>query len=256
VKRNELPSWKRTDTTNPVAIISDQNEIRLADLLPIRHSRMEESPWTYYRGAAAVMAADLASRADTGLTVQLCGDAHILGFGLWATPERRLSFDLRDFDETLPGPFEWDVSRLLASIVVLARETGLKSSVAEQAVARCVQTYRDRIGHYATATQLDIWYDLITVQKFVGLFAPEEQEQVSSHIERKARRRTSAGAVRKLTKRVRGHLRIIEDPPLGSDCSQTSPRWLTKCSRPTAPRSRNTAVTCSTDSHSSTRRAR
>jgi uncharacterized protein (DUF2252 family) len=197
-----------------VAIISTQNEIRLAELLPIRHSRMAESPWAYYRGAAAVMAADLASRPDTGLTVQLGGDAHILNFGLWATPERRLAFDLRDFDETLPGPFEWDVSRLVASIVVLARETGVKASVAERAVARCLQTYRDRIGRYAGAGQLDIWYDVITAQQLVELFAPEEQEQVSSHIERRARRRTSAGAVRKLTECVQGHLRIIEDPPL------------------------------------------
>jgi uncharacterized protein (DUF2252 family) len=214
LKRNELARWERTGATDPVAIISAQNDLRLAELLTIRHSRMATSPWAYYRGAAAVMAADLASRADTGLTVQLCGDAHILNFGLWATPERRLSFDLRDFDETLPGPFEWDVSRLVASIVVLARESGLKASVADEAVARCLQTYRDRIGRYARARQMDIWYDLIGAQQFVELFAPEDQEQVSSHIERKARRRTSAGAVGKLTKRVRGHLRIIEDPPL------------------------------------------
>ena len=214
LRRNELAGWQRTDAKDPVAIISAQNEIRLAGLLPLRHSRMAESPWAYYRGAAAVMAADLASRRDTGLNVQLGGDAHILNFGLWATPERRLSFDLRDFDETLPGPFEWDVSRLVASIVVLARETGVKASVAERAVARCLQTYRDRIGHYAKARQLDIWYDLITAQQFVALFAPEEQEQISSHIDRKAQRRTSAGAARKLTERVRGQLRIIEDPPL------------------------------------------
>ena len=214
LKRSELAKWQRTSATNPTEIITAQNEIRLAELLPLRHARMAASPWPYYRGAAAVMAVDLGSRPDTGLTVQLCGDAHVLNFGLWATPERRLSFDLRDFDETLPGPFEWDVSRLVASIVVLAREYGLKASVAEGAVARCLQTYRDRIGHYARARQLDIWYDLITVQQFVSLFASEDQEQVFSHIERKARRRTSAGAVRKLTERVRGHLRIIEDPPL------------------------------------------
>jgi uncharacterized protein (DUF2252 family) len=174
---------------------------------------MAESPWAYYRGAAAVMAADLASRPNTGLIVQLGGDAHILNFGLWATPERRLSFDLRDFDETLPAPFEWDLSRLVASIVVLARDTGVKASVAERAVAGCLQMYRARMSDYATARQLDIWYDAITAEKLVSLFAPEEQEQISSHIERRARRRTSAGAVRKLTERVRGHLRIIEDPP-------------------------------------------
>ena len=214
LRRNELAGWQRTDAKDPVAIVLAQNEIRLAELLPLRHSRMAESPWAYYRGAAAVMAADLASRRDTGLNVQLGGDAHILNFGLWATPERRLSFDLRDFDETLPGPFEWDVSRLVASIVVLARETGVKASVAERAVARCLQTYRDRIGQYAKARQLEIWYDLITAQQFVAMFAPEEQEQISSHIDRKAQRRTSAGAARKLTERVRGHLRIIEDPPL------------------------------------------
>ena len=175
---------------------------------------MAASPWAFYRGAAAVMAADLASRPGTGLTVQLCGDAHVLNFGLWATPERQLSFDLRDFDETLPGPFEWDVSRLVASIVVLAREHGLKPNIAERAVARCLRTYRDRISQYARARQLDIWYDLITARQFIALFAPEEQEQVSSHIERKARRRTSAGAVQKLTERVHGHLRIVDDPPV------------------------------------------
>ena len=213
-KRGELAGWERTDATDPVVLISAQNSIRLPELLPIRYSRMATSPWTFYRGAAAVMAADLASRADTGLTVQLCGDAHVLNFGLWATPERQLSFDLRDFDETLEGPFEWDVSRLVASIVVLAREYGLETNVAERAVARCLQTYRERITEYASAKQLDIWYDLITAQRFVRLFAAEDREQVTSHIERKARRRTSAGAARKLTERVDGHLRIIDDPPL------------------------------------------
>ena len=214
VKRGELARWERTDETDPLALISAQNAIRLPELLPLRHSRMAASPWAFYRGAAAVMAADLASRPGTGLTVQLCGDAHVLNFGLWATPERQLSFDLRDFDETLPGPFEWDVSRLVASIVVLAREHGLKPNIAERAVARCLRTYRDRISQYARARQLDIWYDLITARQFIALFAPEEQEQVSSHIERKARRRTSAGAVQKLTERVHGHLRIVDDPPV------------------------------------------
>ncbi|HEY2436150.1 MAG TPA: DUF2252 domain-containing protein [Solirubrobacteraceae bacterium] len=214
LKRSELAGWDRTGAADPVAMISAQNAIRLPELLPIRHSRMATSPWAFYRGAAAVMAADLGSRADTGLTVQLCGDAHILNFGLWATPERQLSFDLRDFDETLPGPFEWDVSRLVASIVVLARDNGVKASAAERAVARCLRAYRDRMSDYAQARQLDIWYDLITAQRFTALFAPEDQEQISSHIERKARRRTSAGAAKKLTTRIGSHLRITEDPPL------------------------------------------
>jgi len=188
--------------------------MRLADLVAIRYGRMAAGPWSFYRGAAVVMASDLASRPDTGLTVQLCGDAHLLNFGLWATPERQLSFDLRDFDETLPGPFEWDVSRLVASIVVLARDTGLKESTAEQAVADCLRAYRRRIADYAQSKQLDIWYDLITAGQLVGLYKPAEQEQVWAHIKRKARRRTSAGAARKLTETVGGQIRITEDPPL------------------------------------------
>ena len=256
LKRSELAKWQRTSATNPTAIITAQNEIRLAELLPIRHARMATSPWPYYRGAAAVMAADLGSRPDTGLTVQLCGDAHVLNFGLWATPERRLSFDLRDFDETLPGPFEWDVSRLVASIVVLARESGLRASVAEEAVARCLQTYRDRIGHYARAKQLDIWYDLITVQQFVSLFASEDQEQVFSHIERKARRRTSAvpsGSSPSASEATYGSSRTHRS---GSDCRRTSRPWRTRFSRPTEPRYLNTAATCSIASRSSMPRAR
>ena len=107
---------------------------------------MAESAWAFYRGAAAVMAGDLASRPDTGLTVQLCGDAHVLNFGLWATPERQLSFDLRDFDETLPGPFEWDVSRLVASIVVLARDNGVKPDRPNERSPKCLRAYRERIA--------------------------------------------------------------------------------------------------------------
>ena len=122
-----------------------QNAVRAPDLVPIRHGRMAASPWTYYRGAAAVMAADLASRPDSGLTVQLCGDAHVLNFGLWATPERQLSFDLRDFDETLPGPFEWDLMRMVASLQVLAREAGLTNpKEADRAVRAALDGYRSR----------------------------------------------------------------------------------------------------------------
>jgi len=195
-------------------MIAGQNAIRLADLLPIRYGRMAASPWSFYRGAAAVMASDLASRPDSGLTVQLCGDAHLLNFGLWATPERQLSFDLRDFDETLPGPFEWDVSRLVASIVVLAREYEVQENVAERAVAGCLRAYRRRIAEYARSKQLEIWYDVITAGHLVAVFKPAEQEQVWAHITRKAQRRTSAGAARKISETVRGRLRITEDPPL------------------------------------------
>jgi hypothetical protein len=120
---------------------------------------MAASAWNYYRGAAAVMAADLASQPHSGLLVQLCGDAHVLNFGLWATPERNLAFDLRDFDETLPGPFEWDVKRFAASLVVAARENRVKPARADAAVTAGVEAYRRCMRRYAAMPELDIWYD-------------------------------------------------------------------------------------------------
>ena len=157
--RADLGEWdERTRGHDPVDRILAQNDIRLPELAPLRHKRMSLSPWNFYRGAAAVMAADLASRPHSRIEVQLCGDAHVLNFGLWATPERNLNFDLREFDETLPGPFEWDVARLAASLVVAARENG---------VNRVSQTPRSRRQSTPTATGsvlrhlavLDIWYE-------------------------------------------------------------------------------------------------
>ena len=211
-KRGDLAAWTRA--ADPLETIAGQNAIRLADLVPMRYGRMAASPWSFYRGAAAVMASDLASRPTFGPEGAALRRCSPLNFGLWATPERQLSFDLRDFDETLPGPFEWDVSRLVASIVVLARESGLKESVAERAVADCLRAYRVRMADYARSKQLEIWYDLITADQLIALFKPAEQEQVWAHVNRKARRRTSAGAARKLTETVGGQLRITEDPPL------------------------------------------
>src|SRR5579864_8159496 len=154
--RSALASWAAEDRGHDALdTILAQNKIRVPELVPIRHYRMAASPWNYYRGAAAVMAADLAAQPSSGLTVQLCGDAHVLNFGLWATPERNLLFDLRDFDETLPGPFEWDVKRLLASIVVLARDNGLSESTAREAVGAAMTGYRQKIVRHRNATELD-----------------------------------------------------------------------------------------------------
>ncbi len=169
-----------------LSIVVGQNASRLASLIPIRMARMAISPWTYYRGAAAVMAADLAGSANTGLAVQLCGDAHVLNFGLWATPERQLSFDLRDFDETLRGPFEWDVKRFLASLVVLARDNGLSHATARRAVRSGLRSYRERMAHYAAAGVLEIWYDLVTAAELLQVFEPEERERVSARLDKRA----------------------------------------------------------------------
>ena len=147
VRRSTLGSWVEADRGHDaLETILAQNKIRVPELVPIRHQRMAASPWNYYRGAAAVMAADLACQPDSGLTVQLGGDAHVLNFGLWATPERNLSFDLRDFDETLPGPFEWDVKRFAASLVVAARENGIKPATAAASVTAGVEAYRSNHG--------------------------------------------------------------------------------------------------------------
>ena len=215
VRRNTLGSWAETDRQHDaLETILAQNKIRVPELVPIRHQRMAASPWNYYRGAAAVMAADLGCQPDSGLMVQLCGDAHVLNFGLWATPERNLSFDLRDFDETLPGPFEWDVKRFAASLVVAARENGIKPAKAAAAVAAGVEAYCRRMRRYATMPELDIWYDSTHADKLIKYFEPADRGQVSIHIEKKRRRRTSRGAFAKLTAMAHGRPRITVDPPV------------------------------------------
>jgi uncharacterized protein (DUF2252 family) len=191
-----------------------QSQARIQELVPLRHRRMAASPWNYYRGAAAVMAADLAVRPDSGLMVQLCGDAHVLNFGLWATPERNLMFDLRDFDETLPGPFEWDVKRFAASLVVAARHNGIGPATGDEAVAAGVEAYRKRMRRYTTMPELDIWYDGMHVERWMSYFEPADRGRVSIHIDKRRTRRTSRGAFAKLTTMAHGRPRITEDPPI------------------------------------------
>ena len=213
--RGTLGSWSEAERgQDALRTVMAQNEIRVRELIPIRHQRMAASPWNYYRGAAAVMAADLASLPDSGLTVQLCGDAHVLNFGLWATPERRLSFDLRDFDETLPGPFEWDVKRFAASLIVAARQNRVKSARADAAVTAGVAAYCRRMRRYATMPELDIWYDSMHADSLVGYFEPADRGLVSVHIEKQRERRTSRGAFAKLTTMAHGRPRISPDPPV------------------------------------------
>jgi uncharacterized protein (DUF2252 family) len=213
--RGGLGHWDEADRGHDaLESILAQNQIRVPGLLPIRYQRMAASPWNYYRGAAAVMAADLAARPDSGLAVQLCGDAHLLNFGLWATPERNLLFDLRDFDETLPGPFEWDVRRFATSVVVAARENRIKPSRVAAAVTAGVAAYCRRMRRYATLPELDIWYDGTHVDTLINYFEPADRGRVSVHIEKKRQRRTSRGAFAKLTAMAHGRPRITEDPPV------------------------------------------
>jgi uncharacterized protein (DUF2252 family) len=143
----------------------------------------------------------------------MCGDAHVLNFGLWATPERNLSFDLRDFDETLPGPFEWDVERLVASLVVVARQNGLAAFVGDDAVQAALRAYRTRMERYTESSQLEIWYDSIYHDELIGYFEGKQRKRVSRHIDKKREQRTSLGAFEKITEVVDGQRRIAENPP-------------------------------------------
>ena len=214
-RRDGLGDWAEADRGHDaLATILAQNQIRIAELTPIRHHRMAVSPWNYYRGAAAVMASDLAARPDSGLIVQLCGDAHVLNFGLWATPERNLSFDLRDFDETLPGPFEWDVKRFAASLVVAARENRISPAKAAAAVTAGLEAYRRRMRRYARMAELDIWYDGVRVEGLMRYFEPADRGRLSIHVEKKRERRTSRGAFARLTTMAHGRPRITADPPI------------------------------------------
>ncbi len=186
VARRALGDWDPAGRGHDaLATILAQSETRAQDLVPIRHGRMAASPWTYFRGAAAVMATDLASTPNTGINVQLCGDAHVLNFGLWRTPERNLSFDLRDFDETVPGPFEWDVKRLTASLVVLARDNGLSEADARQSVSAAYRGYAGKLREYATMPEIDIWYDRVDVDNLIGHLAPYDADELGSWIERR-----------------------------------------------------------------------
>ena len=189
-----------------------QEAIRDPQLLPLRYARMASSPWAYLRGAAAVMAADLASAPHSGLTVQLCGDAHILNFGFWASPERRLLFDARDFDETLPGPFEWDLKRLVTSIHVLADSERLAAACREDAAAAAVEGYRRAMRRYARMGELDVWYDQITPDVPLKGLTSEFAEAAARTIEKQSRKRTHHGVAKQLVTEENGRRRITLDP--------------------------------------------
>src|SRR5438552_13404298 len=151
--------WRpAADRPDPVALLEEQNTTREPDLVPVRHGRMMVSPFTFYRGAAKIMAADLAGTPVAGLDAQLCGDAHLSNFGLFASPERRLLFDLNDFDETLPGPFEWDVKRMAASFMIAARNNGFAKAAARAATKASVTAYREAMAAFAQMGTMDIWY--------------------------------------------------------------------------------------------------
>jgi uncharacterized protein (DUF2252 family) len=197
-------------------VLLEQAADRVPELVPIRHGRMLRSPFAFLRGAAALMAADLAGTPDTGLTVQLCGDAHLSNFGGFASPDRQLVFDINDFDETARGPWEWDVKRLAASVAIAGRELGLAPAARREAVESAVRSYREAMRRFAAMRNLDLWYARLEVEKLLSHAGDQVSRADRNAFKRRvagARAKDHLSALAKLTERVNGMPRIVGRPP-------------------------------------------
>ncbi len=210
------------DRPDPITLLEEQAESRVAELVPIRYGRMLVSPFTFYRGGALIMASDLAATPQSGVTVQLCGDAHLSNFGLFGTPERQMLFDINDFDETLPGPWEWDVKRLAASFEVMGRDRGFSPADRRDIVMAGVREYRDRMREAAGMRSVDAWYDHLEAGMLLKLVREEvrvkrvskKEARATEEMVAKARTRDSTRVFAKRADEVDGEPRIVADPPL------------------------------------------
>ena len=241
--------------SDPIELLTSQALTRVPELVPIRYGRMVASPFSFYRGGALIMATDLGRTANSGLDVQLCGDAHMSNFGIYASPERRLVFDVNDFDETHPGPFEWDVKRLAASLAVAGRDNGFSAKKRRQVVLAAATAYRTSMIEFAGQGNLQVWYSHLDIRDMMA--------QIGDQVDAKRKRRTEAAAdkaqsrdsiqaLAKLTKTVDGRARILSQPPLlvplEELLGQQRQSWPTRCwgvcMRPTVGRCNGTGVTC------------
>jgi uncharacterized protein (DUF2252 family) len=216
VPRSAHGEWE-PGSRDPLQILARQDGSRVPELVPIRYGRMLASPFAFFRGAAAVMAADLATTPAAGLEAQLCGDAHLSNFGVFAAPDRRLVFDCNDFDETCRGPFEWDVKRLAASLAVAGRERGFPAKERGRAIRGAVASYRKSMRKFARMRNLDVWYSRLDVEPALEVLRSQIDERRYRQVERslaKARAKDSLRALGKLTRERGGELRIVSDPPL------------------------------------------
>ena len=205
------------DRPDPVSVLEQENRTRVPDLLPIRHGRMLRSPFAFFRGGAAIMAGDLAPGPTSGIVVQACGDAHLANFGAFAAPDRRLVFDVNDFDETLPAPWEWDVKRLSASIAVAGRDRGFGEPEREEAVRAAAEGYRTAMRELAAMRDLDVWYARVEVEPLLERLRGSASQRALARTRRnvaRARRKDSLRALRKLTQNGQGDPHLINDPPL------------------------------------------
>ncbi|WP_341679254.1 DUF2252 domain-containing protein [Niveibacterium sp. SC-1] len=215
VARSSHGEWKAArDRPDPVAVLEASSKGRLPELIPIRYGRMLRSPFTFLRGAAAVMAQDLAATPVTGFDVQACGDCHLLNFGLFATPERNLVFDLNDFDETLPGPWEWDLKRLCASVMVAGRDCGLSDAQALDAVREASRAYREHLRECAALTPMEVWYQRLDIQTIIDAAPDAKSREFREQLAKQARRRIIDHLFPKLATIEGGEIRLVDQPPL------------------------------------------
>jgi uncharacterized protein (DUF2252 family) len=218
VPRSSHGQWESpANREDPVDLLEGQAKTRVPELVPIRYGRMLASPFTFFRGAAAIMAMDLANTPDSGLRVQACGDAHLSNFGIFAAPDRRLVVDVNDFDETLPGPWEWDLKRLAASFEIAGRDRDFTPAETRAAVLRAVRAYREAMREFATMGNLDVWYARLDVETLLAELAtvanPKELKAVQKNVA-KAEQKNSLKAFDRLVREVDGEPRFMSDPPL------------------------------------------
>ncbi|MGB8966965.1 MAG: DUF2252 domain-containing protein [Candidatus Cybelea sp.] len=213
--RRGQSTWRPgPDRRNPVEILQQSDEGRLADLLPIRYGRMLVNPFTFYRGAAAIMASDLSSLPVSGIRTQICGDGHLLNFGGFGTPENRFVFDVNDFDETTLGAWEWDVKRLVTSVIVAGRHLRLQASESRAAALRCIRSYREKIRDYAAMKVLEVWYDRLDESRMTDIVrSAEERRQYHASI-KKAKVETRAHQFPRFARDFGGAVKIVDDLPL------------------------------------------
>ncbi|QMU80296.1 DUF2252 domain-containing protein [Streptacidiphilus sp. PB12-B1b] len=208
--------FRPVGSRDPVGLLLGQAASRVSELVPVRHGRMLVSPFTYYRGAALPIAADLAATPTSGLRVQLCGDAHLSNFGAFASPERRLVFDVNDFDETLPGPFEWDVKRLAASLAVAGRDNDFSGKTRRKIVLAAAEGYRKAMRRFAKQSFLDVWYAHLDIEEAIRQFRSQlkaKRFKAAEELLAKAHTRDSTQVLGKLTTMVDGRRQIVSDPP-------------------------------------------
>jgi len=215
VPRKSHAGWKRpAKRRDPIDILKGSNRDRLPELVPVRYGRMLRSPFSFLRGSSGLMAYDLATTPSTGIRVQACGDCHLLNFGLFATPERNLIFDINDFDETLPAPWEWDVKRLAVSFVVAARDNQLTDKQAQAAAIECVRAYRMRLSECSQMSPLDVWYDHLDAQTIIDMAPNAKIRKLRKQIVAEAQQRIGDYLYPKISGEVGGRRRLIDQPPV------------------------------------------